>query len=148
MTNGKTMPLVSGEQTVLASDNGTLSLTNYRVKFDATASGQSKYVSISLDNVASCGLVTRSRPVLLAIAAICGVLAVAVPDSSARIGLIFAGIAFVVGYFVTRSAVINISSDGGEGITVPAKGMARDQIVSFLEAVTTEKLKFSGKIAQ
>lgn len=148
MTNGKSAPLVSGEQTILASDNGTLSLTNYRVKFDAKASGQTKYVSISLDSVSSCGLVTRSRPALLAIAAICGVLAVAVPDSSARIGLILVGVAFSVGYFVTRSAVINISSDGGEGITVPAKGMAREQIVAFLEAITIEKLKFSGKIGQ
>lgn len=148
MSNGNSVAVVSGEQTILSSNNGVLSLTNYRVKFDAKASGQSKYVSIALDNVSSCGLVTQSRPALLFIAAICAVIAVALSDKGALIGLLVVAIAFVIAYLVTRTAVITVSSNGGEGICVPAKGMAREDIVSFLEAVMAAKLRFSGKLAQ
>ena len=147
MSNGIQVVTVSGEKTILSSDNGVLSLTNYRVKFDAKALGAAKYVSISLDNVSSCGLVTVSNPVLLAIAAICAIVAIAAPDMGARLLLALIGVAFVVGYFATRSGVITVSSTGGEGITVPAKGMNREQILSFVEAVTEAKLRFVGKLS-
>lgn len=145
MSNENGAAGVAGEQTILSSNNGVLSLTNYRVKYDAKASGQSKYVSISLDNVSSCGLVTQSRPALLFIAAICAVLGLAL-NNDALIGMLVVAIAFVIAYLVTRTAVIRVSSNGGEGIAVPAKGMARQEIVAFLEAVTAAQLRFLGKL--
>ena len=136
---------ITGEQSLLTSDNGVLTLTNYRVKYDAKGNGMSKFVSISLESVSSCGLITRSRPILLILAAVALIAAFAQPDQSARIGLLVAALAFGIAYFSTRSGVITVSSNGGESIVVPAKGMSRESIVSFLEAVMEAKLKFIGK---
>lgn len=147
MSNENGTALVAGEQTILSSNNGVLSLTNYRVKYDAKAGGQSKYVSISLDNVSSCGLVTQSRPTLLFIAAICAALGIALKDGDALIGMLVVAVAFFIAYLVTRAAVITVSSNGGEGISVPAKGMAREEIVAFLEAVSAAQLRFLGKLS-
>jgi hypothetical protein len=136
---------IAGEQSLLTSDTGILALTNYRVKYDAKGNGMSKFVSISLESVSSCGLITRSRPILLVLAAVALIAAFAQSDQSARVGLLAVAAAFGVAYFLTRSGVITISSNGGESIVVPAKGMGREAIVSFLEAVMEAKLKFIGK---
>ena len=52
-----------------------------------------------------------------------------------------AGIVLVVAYFLTRRAVISVASNGGQSILVPIKGMKRDAVVAFIEAVEREKLK-------
>ena len=131
---------IMGEQTLLTSDNGILSLTNYRVKYDAKGNGMSKFVSISLEAVSSCGLITRSRPILLILAAIALIAAFAQPDQSARYGLLLVGLVLGIAYLLTRSGVITVSSNGGEKIAVPAKGMNRESILAFLEAVMDAKL--------
>lgn len=137
--------LIAGEQSLLTSNNGVLTLTNYRVKYDAKGSGMSKFVSISLDAVSSCGLVTRSSPIWLGLAAIAGIAAIVQPVEAARLGLFLAALCFFAAYFFTQAGVITVSSSGGEGIVVPAKGMSRESILVFLEAVSEEKLKFIGK---
>lgn len=143
----KVRPIV-GEEVVVTSGNGVLTVTNYRVKYDASKKGNSKFVSISLESISSCGLVTRSRPVLLVLAAITLILALAQLGSAAGSGLLLViGLGFLVAFFVTRSSVITVSSNGGEDIVVPAKGMSRDATLFFLEAVMDAKLKFIGKIA-
>jgi len=58
----KAVELVPGEQVVLRSDEDTLVLTTKRVRYDAVVLGRSKFISITLDSVASCGLATRSYP--------------------------------------------------------------------------------------
>ena len=136
---------IAGEQVLLASDNGVLTLTNYRVKYDAKGTGASKFVSISLKAVSSCGLVTRTRPILLILAAIAAIAAFVQPESAARYGLFLIALCLFAAYFLTRSGVITISSNGGEGIMVPAKDMSRDRILAFLEAVMDAKLQFISK---
>jgi hypothetical protein len=144
-SNNKPKP-IPGETPLVTSDAGVLSLSNYRVKFDAQTRGASKFVSIPLDTVSSCGLVTRSFPTLLIIAAAIVLLAFTQQETTTHYAFLFVGIGFILAYFVTRAGVITISSAGGESIVVPAKGMSRDQILYFLESVTEAKLKFTGKI--
>lgn len=137
------------EQTVLTSDNGALTLTNYRVKFEEKNGATSRAISITLDSVASCGLVTRDNPtlkilagLLIAIAAVGFFSKTDFGQNAPLIALI--GLAFALAYHLTKSAVITISSTGNEAITVPAKGMKRENILQFVEAVTEEKIKFIG----
>lgn len=135
-----------GEQVLKTSDSGTLELTSYRVVFDAAASGRSRHVSIPLDAVSSCGLVTRSRPALLIAAGLCALIAFAQPAPGARWLLLAVAAILVLAYFATRSAVITVSSDGGQDIVVPAAGMKRDQIIPFLDAVMETRLRFMGRL--
>lgn len=137
---------IAGEQSLFTSDNGVLTLTNYRVKQNAKGNGMSRFVSISLESVSSCGLVTRSRPILLILAAIAGIAVFALPEQSARLGLLPVALGFCVAYFFTRSGVITVCSNGGEEIVIPVKGMSRESVLVFLEAITEAKLKFIGKV--
>jgi hypothetical protein len=141
-TNGN----LSGEHSLLTSYNGVLTLTNYRVKYDAKAQGATKFVTITLDAVASCGLVTKSYPILLILAAVSAIAAIIQRSSGALGTLLFIALCFVAAYFFTRSGVITIRSQGGEHIDVPAKGMKPEIIRGFIEAVVEAKLKFIDKL--
>ena len=132
--------LIPGEQIVTSSDNDVLVLTTKRVRYDSVVWGKSNLISITLDAVASCGLITRSFPLLLILAAIT-VVGAFTQRGDAIVGLLFVAVVLVVAYFFTRKAVISVASNGGQTILVPTKGMNRDAIVGFIEAVEREKLK-------
>lgn len=140
--------LLPGEIVLQASTNSALELTNYRVRFNAAAGGDSKQLSIPLDAIASCGVVTRTRPWLLVAAGICVALAALQHQSPMGALLVLVAIAFAIAYLVTRSGVINISSSGGEDIVIPSSGMSREQITPFLDAVLEARLRFSGRLPQ
>ena len=136
--------LLPGENVVTSSDNDVLTLTSkrvrYEVRYDFVVWGRSNLISITLGSVASCGLVTRSFPLLLILAAI-AFLGAFTQRGDALWLLIGAAIVLVVAYFLTRRAVISVASNGGQSILVPIKGMKRDAVVAFIEAVEREKLK-------
>ena len=132
--------LLPGENVVTSSDNDVLTITSKRVRYDFVVWGRSNLISITLGSVASCGLVTRSFPLLLILAAI-AFLGAFTQRGDALWLLIGAAIVLVVAYFLTRRAVISVASNGGQSILVPTKGMKRDAVVAFIEAVEREKLK-------
>src|SRR4051812_33611842 len=126
--------LLPGEQVVMSSDKNILTLTTKRVRFDSTAFGSSEFVSITLDSVASCSLVTRSYPVLLLIAAL-AFLGGLYQGGDNRTVLIGAAVVCVIIYAITRRAIVSIGSNGGASINAPARSMGRGKIIEFLEAV-------------
>ncbi len=132
--------LMPGEQVVTSSDNDVLVLTTKRVRYDSVVCGMSSLISITLDSVASCGLITRSFPLLLVLAAI-AIVGAFTRRGDALGSLLFVAVALIVAYFFTRKAVISVASNGGQTILVPTKGMPRDTIIGFIEAVEREKLK-------
>ena len=144
------MEKFAGERELLQSNNGSLQLTSHRIRLDQGSGGHSQTVSMTLDAVASCGLVTRSYPVLLAIALIVGLLGLlsgARNEGGAAVLLFLVAAGFVAGYFVTRSAVMEIRSMGGDKIQVAMKAK-RDDIVPFIDAVENAKLALlEGRVA-
>jgi hypothetical protein len=132
--------LLPGEQVVMSSDNNILTLTTKRIRYDSALLGSYNLISITLDSVASCGLVTRSFPILLLLAALALIVAFSQHDEIQSIFFV-ATIVLVAAYFFTRQSVISIASNGGQSITVPSKGLSRNSIIEFLEAVESEKLK-------
>lgn len=139
---------IQNEQTVIASDNDILTLTNYRVKLEEKNGSKSRFISITLDSVSSCGLTTQDRPIFLYLAAISFFIALASFASKFEYAplMITFGIVFSVAYKFTQSGVITIYSNGTDSIAVPTKGINRDVQIKFVESVTQEKLKFIGKI--
>lgn len=129
--------LLPDERVVMSSDKDILTLTTRRVRYDSTLFGSSLIISITLDSIASCGLVTKSHPILLllAAAALIGAWVIGALEG------ILLGAVLVVFYFLTRRAVISIASNGGQTILCPTKGMDRSVIIEFLEAVEREKLQ-------
>jgi hypothetical protein len=134
--------LLPGEQVVMTSDKDILTLTTKRVRYDSEITGASSFISITLDSVASCGAITRSYPILLALAAVAAIAAIVKHDDSQMMMMLFviAAVLAII-YYASRRAVISIASKGGDTITLPAKGMSRASIIDFIEAIEREKLK-------
>ncbi len=135
----KTISLLPGEQVVTSSDNDILTLTTKRIRYDSASLGSSNFISITLDSVASCGLVTKSYPLLLVLAA-AAVIGCFSQQGDAKWVFFGAAVVMAIAYFLTRQAAISIASNGGQTILVPAKSMSRESIIEFLDAVEREKL--------
>ncbi len=131
--------LIPGEQIVMSSDLDRLVLTTRRVRYDSVVLGSSRLISMTLTSVASCGLTTRSFPLLLLLAV--GALLYGLSQRSGDLE-VFVGafIVLLIAYFSSRRAMLSIASDGGQSIMVPARSMKRDAILEFIEAVETQKL--------
>ena len=134
------LQLLPDERVVMTSDGDILTLTNRRVRYDSVVFGNSSIISITLDSIASCGLVTRAYPILLLLAGIALIAALSMGGGTRSALLILAAV-FAAGYFSNRRSVISIASKGGHAITVPTRGMSRQSAVEFLDAVEREKLR-------
>jgi hypothetical protein len=136
--------LVQGERVLLQSSEGVLTLTTCRVRYESNMSGTSRVIGMTLDAVASCGLVRRSYPVLLVLAALAGVVgAVLSSQISGEAGIplfVVAGVACLA-YLLTRVAFIEVASSSGGHILVRAKGMTRDAMMEFIDRLEAAKLQ-------
>lgn len=128
----------------MESDGGVLALTTHRVRLNRVAAGESQLISITLDAVTSCGLVTKSRPLLLVAAACFGLIGLYMLGQNAGgpgvIALVLAaGLAFY--YYQSRSAVLQIDS-AGASIVIGAQSMGRERLIEFVDAVEEAKVAF------
>ena len=141
---GSGIELLPGEQVVMSSNGGILTLTTRRVRYDSSAIGSSALISITLESVASCGFVTRSFPILLvlsALAALGAIVGISGNSTSEAWGLFVVAAILAILYLVTRKSVLAIASNGGQVIRVLASGASRSSLVEFIEALEREKLR-------
>jgi hypothetical protein len=137
---GNVIEMLKDEQVVLSSENDSLILTTKRVRYKSEVWGSSELASMTLNSVASCVYKTKSYPIILIMAAIVVVYALAEHGRIAPY-LFFISVILIAIYFATRQAVLLISSDGGEAIVAPVKGMGQEKITKFVDALENEKLK-------
>lgn len=137
------MLLLPGERMLMESSGKVLTLTSSRVRYDAKERGSSKVISITLDAVSSCSLATRSYPMLLILCALAGIVGVILASNRNDGSTVFfiAAVVLGVAYLLLRSAILQVSSAGG-AIVVPARGMSREALLEFVDAVDEAKLKF------
>ncbi len=137
------MDLLPDERTLLESDPKGLVLTTHRVRSDVRQTGNAQVTSIMLEQIASCAITGKSYPILLAIAAISGVIGMVGNNSTLMIaGLAFAAL-LVVAYFSTRQQVIALAS-AGHTITRSTQGMdvtAALQFIDKLEAAKDSRIR-------
>lgn len=138
-----TIALLPEETIVTSLDKDNLTLTTKRVRYNSVVWGNSNLISITLQSIASCGLVTKSWPVLLIFALLAFLVSLSLLGSSEFVMPLIAAVVLLGIYFFTRRSVISIASNGGEVILVPIKRMKREDIISFIEAVEREKLNRS-----
>ena len=133
------LQLLPDERVMLRSDQDILLLTNKRVRYSSVTTGQTMRIGITLDSVASCAIIAKSHIIYLILGGLAGSGAVNA-DDTLRIGLFLAAVALVAAFFLTRKSMLSISSNGGDKINVPIKGMSADSVNEFLEAIEREKL--------
>jgi hypothetical protein len=133
------MELLPGERQLSVSSDGSVVLTSHRVRLDQGGA----FISICLDQVASCSLGTRSHPILLVLAAV--VWLGAFQFAGERVGApafllgTLIGVLIVALYVVSRTQVISISSPG-ETMRIRTRGMTRAACVQFVDDLERARL--------
>ena len=145
------MELLAGEAIVSESKIEHLTLTTHRVRYDQRTSGAARIVSITLDAVSSCGIISKSYPILLLLAVVASLLGLFLLNTGPEEGnfrnLLFLGsLGLIIAYFATRTVALSISSSG-ESITVAASGVNPDMLIDFIDAVEQAKLNYLGRVA-
>jgi hypothetical protein len=139
------LTLLPGEEVCLESNKVSLQLTNLRVCHRYTLFPDPQFDSITLDAVASTGLRTFSRPLLLVIAAILILSAINL-NSDLSGSLYFFGFALIVAYFVTRRRKIVVESSGGFLMRIPAGDLSIDECYFMIHAIDRAKMEFLQKV--
>jgi hypothetical protein len=133
------MEMLPGERQLSASSDGAVVLTSHRVRLDQG----SEFISIVLDQVASCSLGTRSHPILLVVAAVVwlGSFQFAGERLSTPAFLIgtLIGVLIVGLYVMNRRQVIVITSPGGT-MRIRTRGMTRASCMQFIDDLERAKL--------
>lgn len=145
------MKLLPGESIVSETSDEHLTLTTHRVRYDDRVPGTTRVIGITLDAVSSCGIVSKSYPILLLLAVLAGGFGLmqGIGGESEERGMVYASIilaiVFVLAYFLSRTMALAISSSS-QSITVSAEGLSLDALVAWVDDVEQAKLRYIDKL--
>ena len=140
------MDMLPGEVIILESDDKSLTLTSLRIRYHTTSWGSADVVRIMLEEVASCGLVHTSYPVLLVMAGVCGIAAVLGQNEARALLVVGVLVSFAV-YFVSRKHVLAVGS-AGQPLKVALQGMSTEQVMKFIDETEAAKnVRYEGQNA-
>ncbi|MBQ21661.1 MAG: hypothetical protein CMD31_12975 [Flavobacteriales bacterium] len=134
--------ILEGESIITQSNDKTVTVTNKRVRYQASSSGKAHIVSIMLEKISSIEIHYKSKVFILIIGillAAAGLFMGANNVGSAMIlGLVLGGL-FILIYLLTRKHVVSIASDGGAIIYFQTKGMKREVLLDFINKIEKAK---------
>lgn len=129
------------EKMLMESDSKELVLTTHRVRYEGKKWGHGQITSIMLESLTSCEITHASRPILLVIAAVVGLLLLSkMSEITADVflgGMVLVG-AFVAAYYFTRRQVICLASPSAL-IRVNTSGMCLDVAKRFIDVAEKAK---------
>jgi hypothetical protein len=145
------MKLLPGESTVSETSDKHLTLTTHRVRYDHRVPGTTQVIGITLDAVSSCGIISKSYPILLLLAVLAAGFGILQSQDSGDQGMMLGSFVLaavlVLAYFLSRTMVLAISSPG-ESIKVLVKGLSQDALLTLVADVEHAKLRYLGKITE
>jgi hypothetical protein len=138
------------EESVLSfTENGMVTLTTHRVRYNNKIWGQSNFISIMLEKISSVQVLSISYPLLWILGALTVVAGLAL--ATTRNGgtpevIISLFIAFflIVGYFISRRHICTITSDGGSRIIFRTENMPTAALINFVHQIEAAKHKRTG----
>jgi len=141
------LQMLPDERELLTADTGQLKLSTHRLRLRVSHWGSDYFISLMLENIASCQAVYRSVPILLLLGGL-GILgALLVGKSEPRLMLLVAGIVLFILYFFTKKMVLRFNS-AGDILTVGADGMSMDVAVEFIDAVEQARFDYITDIVE
>jgi hypothetical protein len=146
--NGSTREALPGERFI--AQFGGVIVTTFRVQVHGGTSSSSRFVSMTLDSVASCSFDTSSQPGLLVLAvlmAIGGIVMVTQHQAGFVAGLLVGAVICLALYFATRRSALTIASKGGENIAVTVPALHGEAMQLFIDTVERSKLVALGRIS-
>jgi hypothetical protein len=137
--------LMQNENILTESDNGQITLTTHRLRYDNSVFSKAKIVSIMLENISSIEVDYKSWFLMLILAIIGGAMGVAMSVMGANeqasdlqtagfIILVFAVI-FLLIYLFSRRHVVSVASKGGAKIVFFTKRIGRGSVIEFIDKI-------------
>ncbi|MFA6245612.1 MAG: hypothetical protein WC615_01645 [Mucilaginibacter sp.] len=138
------------EESVLSfTENGMVTLTTHRVRYNNKIWGQSNFISIMLEKISSVQVLSISYPLLWILGALTGAggLALATTRNGGAPEVVislFIAFFLIVGYFISRRQVCTITSDGGAKIIFRTENMPTAALIDFVHQIEAAKHKRTG----
>lgn len=141
--------LLPEESVLFLTENGMVTLTTHRVRYNNKIWGQSNFISIMLEKISSVQVLSISYPLLWILGALTGVAGLAL--ATTRNGgtpevviSLFIAFFLIVGYFISRRHVCTITSDGGGKIVFRTENMPTAALIDFAHQIEAAKHKRTG----
>ncbi len=134
----ETNNMFEGETVLSVSDDKSVILTDKRIRRTVTSLGKLDYMSIPLEKISCVELCYRSWILILVLGILLvglSVYSLVVNNSDIAATAGFAGIFFIVLYFLTRRHLIVIVSDSGTKMNIATRGMKTTKVLGFLDKI-------------
>ena len=143
--------LLMGESIITQSNDNQITLTTHRIRYNDSAFGKAKIVSMMLENVSSIEVHYKSWPFVLNLAILAALIGIGTNitgmqnqksdlQSIGFIQLAVAAVLFLI-YFFNRKHIVSIASNGGGRIDFFTKGLSRESIIDFVDKIEAAKHK-------
>lgn len=142
--------LLPEESVLFFTENGMVTLTTHRVRYNNKIWGQSNFISIMLEKISAVQVLSISYPLLWILGALTGVagLLLATSHNGSHNGgtpevviSLFIAFFLIVGYFISRRHVCTITSDGGGKIIFRTENMPTAALIDFVHQIEAAKYK-------
>lgn len=137
--------LMSGESILTQSDNGHITLTTHRLRYNNEAFSKAKIISIMLENISSIEVDYKSWFLMLVLGVFVGIAGVGMSIVGANeeapdlqkdgLGLFVVAAFCIVIYLFSRRHVISIASKGGARISFYTKKIGRGSVIEFIDKI-------------
>ena len=140
-----------GEEILTQSNDKTITLTNFRIRYYESKFGNAGLVSIHLPKVSSIEMKYKSNLSFLYLGGFLIAAGIFIGLTNSYGGeepmLLGTGVGafLVLIYWLTRRHVVSISSDGGAKINFQTKGMKNEDHVNFINKIEAAKHSLNSK---
>jgi len=141
------MYLLNNEIEILSSNENKVILTNQRIHMEDKEWGRSYNITLFLEDISSIEVKYSSLIIALIIAIFAGLIGLmnSANSQNSNGGPNFQVISFIASaffliiYFISRTHIVSITSNGGKSLNFKVKGMKDDMIEDFIYKVQQAK---------
>lgn len=124
------MKLLASEEIISKSESGILTLTTHRLRYAENGEQSSDFSSMLLESISSIEVKYLSQPIyfFLGVVFVLGGFGLIEREPELAFVSIAVGLAFGIGYFLSRRHSLVVTAKGSEKISFQTRGMKKEKI--------------------
>ena len=136
--------MLTNESRIASLNGGALELTTHRRNITLNTPNNKNFISMTLDEIASCAINHQSDRAALNVGVILGIVGLLMAFGNNEFGFlaIILSVVLIALYYVLRKTVLQIETTGGKPFTVEFGGNSEDIIIAFIKEINDAKLAY------
>jgi hypothetical protein len=136
--------MLTNESRIASLNGGALELTTHRLNITLNTLNNKNFISMTLDEIASCAINHQSDRAALNVGVILGIVGLLMAFGNNEFGFlaIILSVVLIALYYVLRKTVLQIETTGGKTFTVEFGGNSEDIIIAFIKEINDAKLAY------